>query len=104
MHLALYIGEYKLMNIDFSEGGGIQDVMQTLLKQAGLDRKQIAAIFTEEDLKDDRVLQFLSTYISSGELPLVFSNDEEHGIYQVYLLFNMLPVNNGSFLKYLQYE
>ena len=37
----------------------------------------------EKDLKDGRILEMISTFLATGELPILFSNDEEEGLLQV---------------------
>ena len=37
----------------------------------------------EKELKDERVLEMISTFLATGELPILFSNDEEDGLLQV---------------------
>lgn len=44
--LALDMAGYRVMKVDVSTQSGFRDAMQSLLRQAGLEKKQVAAVFT----------------------------------------------------------
>ena len=41
------------------------------------------ALLQEKDLMNARILEMVSTFLATGELPILFSNDEEDGLLQV---------------------
>ena len=45
-HLALHMAGYRVMRVDVSTQSGFRDAMQALVRQAGLEKKQVAAVFT----------------------------------------------------------
>ena len=44
--LALDMAGYRVMKVDVSTQSGFRDAMQSLLRQAGLEKKQVAAVFS----------------------------------------------------------
>ena len=44
--LALDMARYRVMKVDVSTQSGFRDAMQSLLRQAGLEKKQVAAVFS----------------------------------------------------------
>ena len=44
--LALHMAGYRVMKVDVSTQSGFRDAMQALLRQAGLEKKQVAAVFS----------------------------------------------------------
>ena len=45
-HLALHMAGYRVMRVDVSTQSGFRDAMQALVRQAGLEKKQVAAVFS----------------------------------------------------------
>ena len=49
----------------------------------GVQTSIVNTCLQETDLEDGRIFEMISTFLATGELPILFSNDEEDGLLQV---------------------
>ncbi|KAI3387039.1 hypothetical protein SNEBB_008291, partial [Seison nebaliae] len=58
------------------------DFIRNVMRITGIENKQVALIFDEDDLSDDYRLTILNSLIKSGQVPSLFSAEELNGLIQ----------------------
>ncbi|KAM9783033.1 dynein axonemal heavy chain 11 [Neosynchiropus ocellatus] len=77
--LAAYISSVEVFQITLNKGYSIQDLkmdLAGLFRKTGKKNQRVALLLTEAQLPDERFLVLINDFLSSGEIPELFGEDE----------------------------
>ena len=77
--LACAISDVKCLQMEITRGFGysdFQDFLKQLMTIAGVEGKQVAFLFTDNQILEERFLEDVNNILNSGEVPNLFATDE----------------------------
>ena len=82
--LALYMSGFEALPtpVASSQTTAFFDLLRNSFRQAGLEGKGCSLVLTELDLEDHVIMEAVNAFVVTGEVPLLFTDDELQGLLQ----------------------
>ncbi|CAF1032650.1 unnamed protein product [Adineta ricciae] len=82
VRLAFYFAEIQEYTIDYSNKSLFYDSLKAVIRTASVEGRHIGVLLTYKHLRDPDIIDDISSLLTSGECPHLFSGDELEGLYQ----------------------
>ncbi|UJR24993.1 hypothetical protein I4U23_006354 [Adineta vaga] len=82
VRLAFYFAEIQEYPADYSNRSLFYDSLKTVIRTATVEGRHIGVLLTYKHLRDSDIIDDISSLLTSGECPNLFSGDELEGLYQ----------------------
>jgi dynein heavy chain len=82
--LSLYMSGFEALPtpVAASRTTAFFDLLRNSFRQAGLEGKGCSLLLTDTDVKDPVIMEAVNAFVVTGELPLLFTDDELQGLLQ----------------------
>jgi dynein heavy chain len=84
--LAAFVSSFTVFQVVISATYGVNELkadLQTMYRKSGLKGEQMAFLFTDQQIADERFLVYLNDMLSSGDIPGLFAPEDQDDIVNV---------------------